>query len=136
LKTKIYPPIEGFTHQVLIDEIGNFVYQKFLDLGVDPKLAEETVYAMSALILKKFNENTVEHMIARYVQQPDAEGTDRNASIEGMANEYSCIVIDSATAGIFDSHLIPQVEKSDLVEVVNGAGDFLFKKIIGLKNTA
>ncbi len=136
MKSIIYTPIKGFTHQVLIDEVGNFVYRQFLDLGIEPKLAEETVYSMGSMILSAFQKNTVEHMIALYVQQPETDNTDRNASIEGMANEYSCFVIDAVNEAIIDSPLPDKVDHSQLVKIINNSGEFFFNKICELKDVS
>lgn len=133
LETKIYPPIEGFTHQDIIDEVGNRVYQDFLQCGVEAVLAKETVFSFSALFLEELRKRTAEHIIAKFVSQPDLDIKVKVDSIQGLANDYSILLIDTAVLGIAQSPVAKILSQDTLTKIINSAADYLYNKIIQLK---
>ncbi len=135
MESKVHPPIKGFTHVELIDDVGNFIYRELIKLGVDPKIAYETAFScISIYILEKFKEKGVEYLIPMSVFLPETE-EERMESIEKLANDLGIIVLKETAKGIAEAPLFPTYpENSSLAELVNNSGKLIYDKIITLQD--
>ncbi len=91
LPNGVYPPLENYTHEALIEEACAIAYEYLIGMKVNTTLAKETVFSMGALINAEFEQQLVEYKIATFYQKPYKNTESRARSIEAMAREFSTL---------------------------------------------
>lgn len=93
----MHPPLEYYTHEILVDICCQNVYQFLIKNGVNEVLAKETVFAMAAYINKAFEDELVEYKIAHYFNS-DIDNPDlRINTLKSIAQDLP--VVASTAAG-------------------------------------
>ena len=99
----VFPPLEGYTHEALIEEACSLAYEYLIAKNVNTTLAKETVFSIGALINGAFEKEYVEYELATYSQKPYENSEPRIRSIEGMAADFSIYASRAVIDAINDS---------------------------------
>ena len=103
LPNGVFPPLEGYTHEALIDEACSLAYEYLIAKDVNTTLAKETVFTIGALINEAFEKEYAEYELATYSQKPYENSESRTRAIEGMAADFSIYASRAVVDAIEDS---------------------------------
>jgi hypothetical protein len=117
----LYPPLEGYTHQALIDEAAAAASAYLRAKNIDPQLVRETAVAMAAAINAVFEEEYAEYQIAKVAQDLHDQPEQRQAAIEKAAEHFGATAYEAAAQSLRGSPLLHR-DNHFLKELVAAAG--------------
>ncbi|MBV4489052.1 hypothetical protein [Pseudomonas oryzicola] len=127
----VFPPMQGYTHEDLIEAAGKRVEAVLKANDVDSTQAKETLFALADHLNRAFQSQNVEYQIATWFKKPYDDPAARAQSVSDMGESFGALAIRAAGDTLKGS---PLLHKSDafLSAFINGAGDGVHDLIVTL----
>jgi len=127
----VFPPMQGYTHEDLIEAAGKRVEAVLKANDVDPTLAKETLFALADHLNRAFQSQNVEYQIATWFKKPYDDPAARAQSVSAMGESFGALAIRAAGDSLKGS---PLLHKSDafLSAFISAAGDGVSDRIVTL----
>jgi len=127
----VFAPMQGYTHEDLIEAAGKRVEAVLKANDVDPTLAKETLFALADHLNRAFQSQNVEYQIATWFKKPYDDPAARAQSVSAMGESFGALAIRAAGDSLKGS---PLLHKSDafLSAFISAAGDGVSDRIVTL----
>ncbi|RRV44643.1 hypothetical protein [Pseudomonas sp. p106] len=127
----VFPPMQGYTHEDLIEAAAKRAEAVMKAGGVDPTLARESLFALAKHLNQALEAQNVEYQISTWYQKPYENPADRSKSVADMGESYGAMAVHAATESLRGSPLLDR-DKAFLRNYISSVGDGVHDLIVTL----
>lgn len=102
----IRPPMQGFTHEILVTAGCQAAFDFMIENGVDRVLANETMFAMAAYVIKAFENEFLEYKIAEWFNRDLDNPEVRLIALREITDDVPLVAITAAKESLSGSPIL------------------------------